>query len=48
MYIPLTTNAKEALCELYGAISNLQNGMFIVAKDFNDTNLKTMHPKFHH
>ncbi|KAK3510441.1 hypothetical protein QTP70_006851 [Hemibagrus guttatus] len=45
------TNAKEALCELYGAISELQNahpdGLFIIAGDFNHVNLKSVLPKFH-
>ncbi|KAK3554585.1 hypothetical protein QTP70_025537 [Hemibagrus guttatus] len=35
VYIPPSANAKEALCELYGAISELQNahpdGLFIIA-----------------
>ncbi|KAK3539497.1 hypothetical protein QTP70_009038 [Hemibagrus guttatus] len=43
--------AKEALCELYGAISDLQNAqpneLFIIAGDFNHGNLKTVLPKFH-
>ncbi|KAK3545720.1 hypothetical protein QTP70_011351 [Hemibagrus guttatus] len=47
VYIPPSANAKEALCELYGAISELQNahpdGLFIFAGDFNHANL----PKFH-
>ncbi|KAK3508999.1 hypothetical protein QTP70_015950 [Hemibagrus guttatus] len=51
VYIPPSANAKEALCELYGAISELQNahpdGLFIIARDFNHTNLKSVLPKFH-
>lgn len=51
VYIPPSANAKEVLCELYGAISELQNaypdGLFIVAGDFNHANLKTVLPKFH-
>ncbi|KAK3537580.1 hypothetical protein QTP70_015115, partial [Hemibagrus guttatus] len=51
VYIPPSTNAKEALCELYGAISMLQNahpdGLFIIAGDFNQANLKSVLPKFH-
>ncbi|KAK3537916.1 hypothetical protein QTP70_024569, partial [Hemibagrus guttatus] len=39
VYIPPSANAKEALCELYGAIRELQNahpdGLFIIAGDFN-------------
>ncbi|KAK3510333.1 hypothetical protein QTP70_002152 [Hemibagrus guttatus] len=51
VYIPPSANAKEALCELYGAISELQNahpnGLFIIAGDFNHANLKSVLPKFH-
>ncbi|KAK3557674.1 hypothetical protein QTP70_033516, partial [Hemibagrus guttatus] len=51
VYIPLSANAKEALCELYGAISELQNahpnGLFLIAGDFNHVNLKSVLPKFH-
>ncbi|KAI5085415.1 hypothetical protein C0J45_23129 [Silurus meridionalis] len=51
VYIPPSANAKEALCELYGAISDLQNahpdGLFIIAGDFNHANLKTVLPKLH-
>ncbi|KAK3537358.1 hypothetical protein QTP70_008788 [Hemibagrus guttatus] len=51
VYIPPRANAKEALCELYGAISELQNahpdGLFIIAGDFNHANLKSVLPKFH-
>ncbi|KAK3563417.1 hypothetical protein QTP86_027794, partial [Hemibagrus guttatus] len=43
VYIPPRANAKEALCELYGAISELQNahpdGLFIIAGDFNHASL---------
>ncbi|KAK3539575.1 hypothetical protein QTP70_010270 [Hemibagrus guttatus] len=51
VYIPPSANAKEALCELYGAISELQNahpdGLFITTRDFNHTNLRSVLPKFH-
>ncbi|KAK3528893.1 hypothetical protein QTP70_012063 [Hemibagrus guttatus] len=51
MYIPPSVNTKEALCELYRAISGLQNahpdGLFITARDFNRANLKSVLPKFH-
>ncbi|KAI4887034.1 hypothetical protein NFI96_005191 [Prochilodus magdalenae] len=51
VYIPPGANAKAALCELYSAISGLQNthpdGLFIVAGDFNHVNLKSVLPKFH-
>ncbi|KAK3507617.1 hypothetical protein QTP70_030788 [Hemibagrus guttatus] len=51
VYIPSSANAKEALCELYGAISELQNGhpdgLFIIAGDFNHANIKSVLPKFH-
>ncbi|KAI4883935.1 hypothetical protein NFI96_030564, partial [Prochilodus magdalenae] len=43
VYIPPGANAKAALCELYSAISGLQNthpdGLFIVVGDFNHMNL---------
>ncbi|KAI4883753.1 hypothetical protein NFI96_007668 [Prochilodus magdalenae] len=51
VYIPPGATAKAALCELYSAISGLQNthpdGLFIVAGDFNHVNLKSVLPKFH-
>ncbi|KAK3530795.1 hypothetical protein QTP70_002825 [Hemibagrus guttatus] len=51
VYIPPSANVKEALCELYRAISELQNvhpdGLFIIAGDFNHANLKSVLPKFH-
>ncbi|KAI4896489.1 hypothetical protein NFI96_008191 [Prochilodus magdalenae] len=51
VYIPHGATAKAALCELYSAISGLQNthpdGLFIVAGDFNHVNLKSVLPKFH-
>ncbi|KAK3561861.1 hypothetical protein QTP86_017474, partial [Hemibagrus guttatus] len=51
VYIPPSANAKEALCELYRAISKLQNahpdGLFIIAVHFNHANLKSVLPKFH-
>lgn len=44
VYIPPSANAKEALCKLYGAISELQNahpdGLFIITGDLN--HLKTV------
>ncbi|KAK3573704.1 hypothetical protein QTP86_032060, partial [Hemibagrus guttatus] len=49
--IPPNAKAKEALFELYGAISELQNahpdGLFIITGDFNHANLKSVLPKFH-
>ncbi|KAK3508958.1 hypothetical protein QTP70_015369, partial [Hemibagrus guttatus] len=51
VYIPPSANAKEALCELYGGISELQNahpdGLFIITGDFSDANLKSVLHKFH-
>ncbi|KAK3518561.1 hypothetical protein QTP70_001593 [Hemibagrus guttatus] len=51
VYIPPSTNAKEALCELYGAISELRNAhsdrLFIIAEDFSHANLKSVLHKFH-
>lgn len=49
VYIPLSTNIKEVLSELFEASSKLQltNGLFIVVGDFNHTNLKSLLPKFH-
>ncbi|KAI5611468.1 gastrula zinc finger protein XlCGF28.1-like [Silurus asotus] len=51
VYIPPSANAKEALSELYGAISDLQNahpdGLFIIAGDFNHAYLKNVLPKLH-
>ncbi|KAK3542695.1 hypothetical protein QTP86_034727, partial [Hemibagrus guttatus] len=51
VYITPSANDKQALCELYGAISELQNahpdGLFIIAGDFNHANLKSLLPKFH-
>ncbi|KAI4898623.1 hypothetical protein NFI96_006404 [Prochilodus magdalenae] len=48
VYIPPGATAKDALCELYSAISGLQNthpdGLFIVAGDFNHVNLKRSKP----
>ncbi len=42
VYIPPCENAKDALCELYSAISEQQtnnpNGFFIIASDFNHAN----------
>ncbi len=51
VYIPSCANAKDALHELYSAISEQQtnnpNGFFIIAGDFNHANLKTVLPKFY-
>ncbi len=45
------SNAKDALRELYSAISEQQtnnpDGVFIIAGDFNHANLKTVLPKFY-
>ncbi len=49
--IPLCANAKDVHYELYSAISEQQNnnpdGLFIIAGDFNHTNLKTVLTKFY-
>ncbi len=49
VYIPPCANAKDALRELYSAISEQQtnnpDGFFIIAGDFNHTNLKTVFAK---
>ncbi len=51
VYIPPCANAKDKLRELYSAISEQQtnnpDGFFIIAGDFNNTNLKTVLPKFY-
>ncbi len=51
VYIPPCENAKDALRELYCAISEQQtnnpDGFFIIASDFNHANLKTVLPKFY-
>ncbi len=51
VYITPCANAKDALRELYCAISEQQtnnpDGFFIIAGDFNHTNLKTVLPKFY-
>ncbi len=51
VYIPPCANAKDALRELYSAISEQQTnnpkGFFIIAGDFNHANLKTVLPKFY-
>ncbi|KAI4877849.1 hypothetical protein NFI96_028554 [Prochilodus magdalenae] len=51
VYLAPSANANAALNELYSAISDLQNthpdGLFIVAGDFNQANLKLLLPKFH-
>ncbi len=51
VYIPPCANAKDALRELYSAISEQQtnnpDGFFIIAGNFNHANLKTVLPKFY-
>ncbi|KAL0153662.1 hypothetical protein M9458_051027 [Cirrhinus mrigala] len=51
VYIPPCTNTKDALRELYSAISEQQTnnpyGFFIIAGDFNHANLKSVLPKFY-
>ncbi len=51
VYIPPCANAKDALRELYCAISEQQTNnprrLFIIAGDFNHANLKTVLPKFY-
>ncbi len=51
VYIPPCANAKDALRELYCAISEQQtknpDSFFIIAGDFNHANLKTVLPKFY-
>lgn len=51
VYIPPDANAKLAMNELHAAISKQQTAhpeaAFIVAGDFNHSNLKTVLPKFH-
>ncbi len=51
VYIPPCANAKDMLRELYSAISehqtNSPDGFFIIAGDFNHTNLMTVLPKFY-
>ncbi len=51
VYITPFANVKDALCELYSAISeqqtNKSDGFFIIASDFNHTYLKTVLPKFY-
>ncbi len=51
VYIPPCANAKDALRELYSAISEQQTNnpgcFFIIAGDFNHANLKTVLPKFY-
>ncbi len=51
VYIPPCANAKDALRELYCAISEQQtnnpDGFFIIVGDFNHANLKTVLPKFY-
>ena len=51
VYIPPSANCKQALSVLYRAISDMQatqpEGVFIVAGDFNQANMKTVLPNFH-
>lgn len=51
VYIPPSANTKQALSVLYRAISDLQStqaeGVFIVAGDFNQADMKTILPSFH-
>ncbi len=51
VYIPPCENAKDALRELYSAISEQQtnnpDGFFIIAGDFNHANIKAVLPKFY-
>ncbi|KAL0190088.1 hypothetical protein M9458_017187, partial [Cirrhinus mrigala] len=51
VYIPPCANPKDALRELYSAISEQQtnnpDGFFIIAGDFNHANLKSVLPKFY-
>ncbi|KAI2650776.1 hypothetical protein H4Q32_000841 [Labeo rohita] len=51
VYIPPCANAKDALRELYNAISEQQtnnpDSFFIIASDFNHANLKSVLPKFY-
>ena len=51
VYIPPSANTKDALNALYRSISELQTthteGIFIVAGDFNQANMKTVLPHFH-
>ncbi len=52
VYIPPCANAKDALRELYSAISEQQtnnpDGFFIIAGDFNHANLKTVLKFYQH
>ena len=51
VYIPPDANSKNVLQELYEVISihmtKQPDGIFIVAGDFNQTDLRTVLPKFH-
>ncbi len=51
VYIPPCADAKDALRELYSAISEQQtnnpDGFFIIAGDFNHANLKSVLPKLY-
>ncbi|KAL0148751.1 hypothetical protein M9458_055929 [Cirrhinus mrigala] len=51
VYISPCANAKDALRELYSAISEQQtnnpDGFFMIAGDFNHANLKSVLPKFY-
>lgn len=51
VYVPPSSNTKEAMSVLYRTISELQSahpeGCFIIAVDFNQANMKTVLPNFH-
>uniref|UniRef100_A0A3B5PZ90 Reverse transcriptase domain-containing protein n=1 Tax=Xiphophorus maculatus TaxID=8083 RepID=A0A3B5PZ90_XIPMA len=50
VYVPPSANTKEAMSVLYRTISELQSshteGVFIIAGDFNQANMKTVLPHF--
>lgn len=50
VYVPPSANTKEAMTVLYRTISELQSshteGVFIIAGDFNQANMKTVLPHF--
>ena len=51
IYIPIDANSKNALQKVYEVIrihmTKQLDGIFIVAGDFNQTDLRTGLPKFH-
>ena len=51
VYVPSSANSKEAVGVLYQTTSELQTahteGVFIIAGDFNQANVKTVLPQFH-